>query len=176
MKQLPIYLSLLALALSPAVAWAGDAAQTLASTGLKTEPFADAQTVGTLPASAAVEILKRQGGWLQVKSADGLSGWLKMTSVKLNSGGTAKAGSSGLVEAFNAAQTGRSGNTGVTVATGVRGLSPEDLKNAKPNPDEVKKLDSYAANKSQAASFASKAKLSSQQVDYLAENKSSGGK
>jgi hypothetical protein len=176
MKRLPIYLLTLALALSSAACWAGDAAQTLASTALKTEPFADAQTAATLPANTAVEILKRQGGWLQVKSADGSSGWLKMTSVKLDSGGTTKAGSTGLVEAFKAAQTGRSGNTGVTVATGVRGLSPEDLKNAKPNPDEVKKLDSYAANKSQAASFASKAKLSSQQVDYLAENKSSGGK
>lgn len=171
-----IHLSALVLVLSSAASWGGDAAQTIASTGLKAEPFADAQTVGTLPANAAVEVLKRQGGWLQVKSADALSGWLKMTSVKLDSGGAAKSGSTGLVEAFKAAQTGRSGNTGVTVATGVRGLSPEDLKNAKPNPDEVKKLDSYAATKSQASSFASKAKLSSQQVDYLAENKSSGGK
>lgn len=176
MNKLPIHLFTLALAFSAAASWGGDAAQTLASTGLKAEPFADAQTVGTLPASAAVEVLARQGGWLQVKSADGLSGWLKMTSVKLDSGGTAKAGSTGLVEAFKAAQTGRSGNTGVTVATGVRGLSPEDLKNAKPNPDEVKKLDNYAATKSQASSFAGKARLSSQQVDYLAENKSGGGK
>jgi hypothetical protein len=176
MKRFLNYLFLLALAFSSAAGWGGDAAQTLASTGLKAEPFADAQAVGTLPANTAVEVLKRQGGWLQVKSADGLSGWLKMTSVKLDSGSGAKSGSTGLVEAFKAAQTGRSGNTGVTVATGVRGLSPEDLKNARPNTDEVKKLDNYAATKSQASTFASKAKLSSQQVDYLAENKSSGGK
>lgn len=176
MKRLPVRLFALALACSSASCWGGDAARTLASSSLKAEPFADAQTVGTVPASTAVEILKRQGGWLQVKSADGLSGWLKMTGVKLDGETTAKAGSTGLAEAFKAAQTGRSGNTGVTVATGVRGLSPEDLKNAKPNPDEVKKLDGYAATKSQASTFAGKAKLSSQQVDYLAENKSGGGK
>lgn len=176
MKKLLFHLLILMLALVPTTSLAGDAARVLAETGLKVEPFADAIVAGTLPADAAVEVLKRQGGWLQVKSSDGLSGWLKMTSVKLDSGVASKSGSTGLVEAFKAAQTGRSGNTGVTVATGVRGLSPEDLKNAKPNPDEVKKLDHYTATKSQAASFASKAKLSSQHVDYLAENNSSGSK
>jgi hypothetical protein len=176
MKILAIHLFILALALFSPVSWSGDAGQTLTDVGLKGEPFADAQTVGTLPAKAAVEIIKRQGGWLQIKTAEGLSGWAKMTSIKLEGGDAAKPGSNGLVDVFKAAQTGRSGNTGVTVATGVRGLSPEDLKNAKPNPDEVKKLDSFAATKPQAESLANKAKLTSQKVEYLADTKSSGGK
>ena len=172
MKRHAIHLFILALALLSAASWGGDAGQTLAEVGLKGEPFADAQTVGTLPAKAAVEVIKRQGGWLQIKTAEGLSGWVKMTSIKLDGGGAAKSGNNGLVDAFKAAQTGRSGNTGVTVATGVRGLSPEDLKNANPNPDEVKKLDSFAATKSQTESLANKARLTSQKVEYLADSKS----
>ena len=151
---------------------AGEAAQTLANTELKGEPFSDAATVASLPAASAVEILKRQGGWMKVKPASGEGGWLKMTSVKLGGGDAAgKSGDSGLGSLLNVARNGRSGNTGVTVATGVRGLTPEDLKNAKPAPEAVKKLDSYAAAKGDAETFAGKAALKRQSVDYLAEVK-----
>jgi len=173
MKRFCILLVLLL----PLLAYAGEAAQTLIKTDLKQEPFADAQTIATLDASTAVEVIKRQGGWVQVKPATGTEGWVKMTSIKIaGSVAAGKSGDSGLGSLLNVARSGRSGNTGVTVATGVRGLSPEDMKNAKPAPDEVKKLDNYAASKSQAESSASKAKLASQKVDYLAEAKSAGGK
>ena len=72
---------------------------------------------------------------------------------------------------WNTAVQGRSGNTGVTVATGVRGLSPEDMKNAQPAPDQVKKLDGFAASKSQAESAARSGKLNKQNTDYLADAK-----
>lgn len=153
------------------VAHAGETAQTLANTELKGDPFADAATVATLPAGSAVEVVKRQGGWMRVKPASGESGWLKMTSVKLGSGGTDAKGDSGLGTLWNVARSGRSGNTGVTVATGVRGLTPEDLKNAKPAPEAVKKLDTFAATKNDAESFAGKAALRRQTVEYIAEAK-----
>lgn len=156
--------------------YAADSAQTLASTELKKEPFADAQTLATLPASTTVDVLKRQGGWMQVKPASAAEGWVKMTSIKFGGTTTNPKGDSGLGSLLNVATTGRSGNTGVTVATGVRGLSPEDMKNAQPNPEAVKKLDDFAATKSQAESLASKGKLSSNKVDYLADAKSSGVK
>lgn len=162
-----IYLSVLLL--SPLLAVAGEAAQTLINTDLKQEPFADAQTLATLPASSAVEVIKRQGGWIQVKAASN-EGWLKMSSIKLG-GGNAGKGDSGLGSLINVARSGRSGNTGVTVATGVRGLSPEDLKNAKPAPEAVKKLDSFPAGKNEAQSFANSGKLKSQSVEYFAEAK-----
>jgi hypothetical protein len=172
MKRFCILLVLLL----PLLAYAGEAGQTLIKTDLKQEPFADAKTIATLDASTAVEVIKRQGGWMQVKPATGAEGWVKMTTIKIGGPGAAAKGDTGMTSLWNVASQGRSGNTGVTVATGVRGLSPEDMKNAKPAPDEVKKLDNYAASKSQAESSASKAKLASQKVDYLAEAKAAGGK
>ena len=170
-RWIPLLLGLLIASAS----WGGEMGQTTVATDLKNEPFIDAQTAGTLPANAQVEILKRQGGWLQVKSAGG-EGWVKLLSIRLSTAAQAKAGDTGVKELLNVAQTGRSGSSGTTVATGVRGLSPEDMKNAKPNPDEVKKLDNFAATKSQAESLANKARLTSHKVEYLADTKSGEGK
>jgi hypothetical protein len=159
-------LLLLALLLLPMSALAGDPGQTLIAADLKQEPFVDAKTLSNLPAGSPVDVLKRQGGWMQVKSADGNEGWLKMTSIKLGAGTTA-AGESGLGSLINVARSGRSGNTGVTVATGVRGLSAEELKNARPAPEAVKRLDGFPNGKREAESFAGGAKLQSQKIDYL---------
>lgn len=157
--------------IAASLAWAGEPGQTVSNIDLKSEPFADAKTVSSLAPKTALEVLKRQGGWLQIKTADGASGWVKMTGVKLDGAGATKSGDSGLANAINVAQTGRSGNTGVTVATGVRGLTPDDLKNAKPDPDAVKKLDSYTVAKADAEKFAHNANISKHAVDYLGENK-----
>ena len=168
MKRFCILLALLL----PLLAYAGEAAQTLIKTDLKQEPFADAKTIATLDASTAVEVIKRQGGWMQVKPATGAEGWVKMTSIKIaGSVAAGKSGDSGLGSLLNVARSGRSGNTGVTVATGVRGLTPEDLKNAKPDPEAVKKLDTVATTKGDAESFAGKASLRRQIVEYIPEAK-----
>ncbi|OAJ70682.1 hypothetical protein A7976_03625 [Methylobacillus sp. MM3] len=148
---------------------AAEMGQTLVNTDLKSEPFADAKTLASLPGNSAVDVLKRQGGWMQVKPAGNSEGWVKMTAVKLG-GATANAkGDSGMTALWNTAMQGRSGNTGVTVATGVRGLSPEDMKNAQPAPEQVKKLDSFAATKSQAESAAKSSKLSRRNIDYIVD-------
>lgn len=160
------HLLLLGLLLLPLGALAGDPGQSLIAADLKQEPFADAKTVASLPVGSVLDVVKRQGGWMQVKAADGSEGWLKMTSIKLGTGTAAK-GESGLGSLLNVARSGRSGNTGVTVATGVRGLSAEELKNAKPAPDAVKKLDGFPNGKREAESFAGGAKLQSQKIEYL---------
>jgi hypothetical protein len=54
------------------------------------------------------------------------------------------------------------------VATGVRGLSEEDLKNPKPNPRELERLDQFSVSRDEARSFAESARLRDQQVEYLA--------
>ena len=172
MKYRPLTLALL-LAASGTAATAADTGQVLVTTDLKSEPYADAKTLGTLQSNSTVDVLKKQGGWMQVKPASISEGWVKMTTIKLGGPGGAAKGDSGMAAVWNSAMQGRSGNTGVTVATGVRGLSPEDMKNASPNPEAVKKLDSYAASKGQAESAAKSAKLSKQNIDYLA---ASGGK
>lgn len=160
--------ALLALAiLQPLVSNAAETAKTLLIVDLKQEPYADAANVSNVPASTAVEVLKRRGGWVQVKSSTGSEGWLKMTSIKYGDA-PAASGESGWGSLLNVARSGRSGNTGVTVTTGVRGLSPEELKNARPDPEAVKKLDTFPKGKSEGQSFASAGKFKNQQVEYLA--------
>ena len=161
-----VALILLGFLLAPLQVMAGDPGQTLVAADLKREPFVDAATVVNLPANTTVDVIKRQGGWMQVKSSDGKEGWLKMVSIKLGTGTTAK-GDSGLGSLINVARSGRSGNTGVTVATGVRGLSAEDLKNAKPAPEALKRLDRLPNGAREAETFASNAHLQAQKVDYL---------
>ncbi len=140
-------------------------AYTVRSTEIKQQPFSDAATVATLNEKTSVNILSRQGGWMKISSERG-SGWVKLLSLRSNST-AGKQGDSGLQSLLNA---GRSGSSGVTVATGVRGLSEEDLKNARPNPRELEKLQRYAVDKAQAEKFARGAKLKNQQLDYLPSN------
>lgn len=161
---------MLALAFSlPAVALqAAEAGRTLVAADLKQQPFVDAATLVNLPADTVLEVLRRQGGWMQVKTGAN-EGWLKMTAVKL---GTAAAtpGKSGnsLSTLVNLATTGRSGSSGVTVTTGVRGLGQEELKNAQPDHEAVSRMSSFTSAKNEAAAFAAGAKLQSQTLEYLA--------
>lgn len=141
---------------------AAQVAYAVRSTEIKLLPFSDAKTVGTLDEKTKVDVMSRQGGWIKISSSKG-NGWVRMLSLRSDS--TAKkSGDSGLISLLN---VGRSGSSGITTTTGVRGLSEEDLKNAQPNPEEFEKLEKYAANKAKAEKFARDAKLKTQQLDYL---------
>ncbi len=155
-------LAVLALCLSCS-AWAGESGVTAVQTELKKSPFLDAATTARLPAKTALEILKRQGAWMQVKTADGKNGWVRMLNVRLGSGGgTASAGLGGTL-----AGLGRALNGEGTATTGIRGLSEEDLQNAKPNPEEVKRMDKYDVTAAEAKRFATAGGLKPQSVEYL---------
>jgi len=143
--------------------WAGDLAYTMRPTELKAKPYTDAQTLTTLPPRSQVEVLQRQSSWTQVRSAS-FSGWVKMLSLRYEATGQKKRGDSGLMALFNVASTGRSGST---VTTGVRGLSEEQLKNTKPNPQALQAGKRYAVSRQEAERFAAEGKLHAQSVDYL---------
>lgn len=145
-----------------APACAEQTAYTVRSTEIKQQPFSDAATVARLNENASVNIVTRQGGWVRITSKAG-NGWVKMLSLRSNSTATRR-GDSGLQSLFN---IGRSGSSGITVATGVRGLSEEDLKNAQPDTRELEKLQRYAVNKAKAEKFARDAKLKARKLDYL---------
>lgn len=161
MKSRVICLCLLAL--MPAAAVAAESALTVRATELKKEPYVDAETVATLPDQARVEILRRQGGWTQIKAQGAAQGWVRMLSLRLGDG-TARKGDSGIGSLLSVA---RSGSSGTTVATGVRGLSEEDLKHARPNPEELQKMEKLAATPQDARKFSGSASLGSHQLDYL---------
>jgi hypothetical protein len=153
---------------------AAEVGKTIVAADLKQNPFIDAPTITNLASNTDLEVLKRQGAWMQVKSGAS-EGWLKMTAVKLGSGSTAQGKSGGgLGTLFNLATTGRSGSSGVTVTTGVRGLGQEDLKNAQPDHAAVQKMESFTGARKEAASFAAGGKLQSQQLEYLGTAVASG--
>lgn len=133
---------------------------TVRATEIKQQPYSDAASIGMLAEKTSVKVVLRQGGWVKISSDQG-DGWVKMLNLRSSS---TKQGDSGLQSLFN---LGRSGSSGITVATGVRGLSEEDLKNAKPNPAEFAKMKNYAANKNQAEQFARNGKLSAQSLDFI---------
>jgi len=149
-------------ALLAAPVYAAQAAYAVRSTEIKLRPFSDAKTVANLDEKAKVNILLRQGGWVKINSKNG-NGWVRMLSVRSESAAR-KRGDTGLISLLN---VGRSGSSGITTTTGIRGLSEEDLKNAQPNPVEFEKLEKYAVNKASAEKFARDAELKSQQFDYL---------
>jgi hypothetical protein len=156
-------IAIIFLFLQVGAAYAAEYGYTVRSTELKDAPFSDAKTLATLPEKTKVEIISRQGAWLQVK--DQQQGWVRMLSLRTGEG-RAAGGDSGLKSLLN---LGRSGNTGVTVATGVRGLSETDLKNARPNPQELEKLRQMTIHPAEAQKFAASAKLTAQQINYLPE-------
>jgi hypothetical protein len=146
---------------------AAENATTFKETQLKTEPFTDAVTLATLPEQTAVEVIKRQGGWTQVKPAATAQGWVRMLSLRFANSST-KPGDSGLGSLFNVMRT---GSSGTTVITGVKGLdiTSNSLQNASPNNSELQRMHSYGASKVEALQLAGSANLQNQSLQYLGD-------
>lgn len=145
--------------LSP-LAMAADTGTVLKTDQLRATAFSDGKVVGTVNKNDSVTILNKQGAWLQIK-AGSQTGWVRLLTVRRNgSGGSDVAGMVGVA-------TGRSGTGKVVSTTGIRGLSADDLKTAKFNEAETKKMESFAVSASEAQSFASGAGLRSQQYPYF---------
>lgn len=129
-------------------------------TELRAKPFGDAAVVTDLQAKSNVDILSRKGAWANVK-AGSQSGWVRLLLLRTGSGERGDSGVGALASMF------RTGSSGSTVSTGVKGLSEEQLKDAKPDPAEVQQLDSYRDDAKDARRFAQQAKLNAREVGYL---------
>ncbi|BCL76296.1 hypothetical protein JHS3_20320 [Jeongeupia sp. HS-3] len=141
------------------LAWAESGTLVRASE-LKQKPFTDAASSGKLATGARVDIVARQGAWMQVKS-NGQSGWIKLLNVRTGSG---KGGGGGIGSIGSVLAT---GSSGTTVTTGVKGLSSEQIRNAKPNYGELKKLDGYDATRQSATNSATANGLKPRSVPYV---------
>ncbi len=133
-----------------ALAAQADAGQTTVATELKSAPNASSATVQQLSAGQALQIGTRQGAWYQVKTAQG-EGWVRMLNVRLQGSTASRGGASTMSGLASLAQASRS-NT--TVATGVRGLSREQLQNAQEDPAEVARMNQYQVSAEEARQFA----------------------
>lgn len=153
----------LALALAGLLASGVAAAESgtlLRDSELRAKPFGDAEVVAELQAKAAVEIVSRQGAWAQVKSG-AQSGWVRLLNVRTGSGQRGEAGVGALASVF------RTGSSGTTVTTGVKGLSEEKLNNAAPDAAEAQRLSQYRETEAGARSFAKAGKLAAQDVPFF---------
>lgn len=141
---------------------AAEPATVIRATELKKEPATDAPALAPVAENSKVEALERKGGWTRVKSEAG-EGWVKMLLLRFSAPGEAKPGDSGVAQLFGVA---RSGSSGAQATTGVRGLDPEQLAKARPNPAELKKMERYGATPEAAAEFAAGGPLKAQRVEY----------
>lgn len=149
---------------------AAETGYVIRATDLKAKPFLDAGTIVKLPEKTPVEIMVRQGPWMQVK-AHGKTGYVRMLQVRLNVTGSAQArASTSAPPTITAAN--RPAGTSPTVTTGVRGFDEQGLKNAQPDPAAFERMASYALNREQAQIFAQKSPLAARSVPYYSE----GGK
>lgn len=161
LRILPLFIA----SLFASGAFAQEAAFTNRATELKDRAAADARTVAPLAEGASLKVLERAGGWTRVEAA-GQQGWVRVFHLRFPV--TAQAGESGgvLGNVTSALGFGRERSKGATVATtGVRGLTPEDLKSASPDTAALARLQSYRADKASAERFAREGRLAEVSVD-----------
>jgi len=160
------------LALAPA-AWAQEQAFTNRATELKDKGADSARTLASLPENTEVKVIARGGAWTNVQAA-GQAGWVKVFHLRFPAVvATSSSSSSGFLGGLTGMLGGGSGNKQATMATtGIRGLSPEDLQNASPDPQALAKMQSYRSDKASAERFARDGKLAAVSVDAPQEGKS----
>ena len=158
MKKLAAILVLMLAALP---AWAATG-KVIRNTEIKQRPFLDAPAVAPVKSGTSVTLQNRQGAWLQVKTADGKTGWVKLLNVQTE--GSVSTGQGISQTAVALSNLYKTGSSGTTVTTGVKGLSKEQIVKAKPNPAEVEKMKQYAVTAQEAERAAQAQKLSRQQV------------
>lgn len=111
----------------------------------------------------------RQGAWIQVRTAEGASGWVHMFDVASSTSAVSSAGTGalrGLTSFFNKGSA-QGGTTTATSTVGIRGLGAEDLARAQPDMAAVAQADTMRLDGDQARQFAASASLSSRAVEAL---------
>ena len=148
-----------ALVIAPA-ALANERGLMIRAGDLFAEPFIDAKKLGPLSANQPVTIVERRGGWVAVE-AGGRRGWVRLLNLRLEP--SAKPGTK------TAAL--RTGSTGRTVATGVKGLDEVDIRNASVDRGQLAQLDQLGQSDEAAKQYASQNKLQESKVANLKAGK-----
>ncbi|MCG2591969.1 SH3 domain-containing protein [Ramlibacter sp. XY19] len=154
---------LAALLLLAAAARADEAVLTRRALELRASPGDGGASVASLPQQSPVTRLDgRQGPWVQVRSAQGATGWVHLFDLgpATASGGSNGSSGGGFVSGALRGVTGLfdSGTPRQTGTTaGIRGLEAEDLANAHPDPAGVQRMAGWRASESDARTFAGRA-------------------
>lgn len=141
------------------------------------------ESIGHLAAGTSVSVFSRAGGWKEVYAEkQQIIGWVRSYqvregySVETETGIETETDSRGFlsglasisrqVSGFFGNSTTTSTSSG-TATIGVRGLSEEQIRNAKPDLQELKKMKGFASNESRLKTFVATGGLSAQKVKHL---------
>ncbi|HEV2332522.1 MAG TPA: SH3 domain-containing protein [Gammaproteobacteria bacterium] len=167
LRKLPLAAAAAAIAATVCVA-AMSRAHTVVATLLNAAPASDAKAVANLAANTDLDVSTRSGGWYEVRTAQGQSGWLVMTAIKFAHNAT---GTTWGTSWFDLFESGRTGAGGTTATLGVRGLNTGTIENATPAPAAVSAIGAYAVDPANASAFAQALGLKAVKVDYLGDDK-----
>lgn len=134
---------------------------TVEATALREAAGSAAAVLQQLPAQSRLSILKRQGGWYQVQTSAGQQGWVALLVVRLDKSADAKGGSIGTLLKSSTAVAPATG-----VATGVRGVSDDQLEASGGGSQSLQELDRYAVAPGSARAFAESGGLRNQAIAY----------
>ena len=131
---------------------------------LRASASTSASSAAKVSKGAQVEILNRQGAWMQIRH-EGKTGWVRLLNVR--KGAASQTDVAGGLAGVLSLGTTRSDPGGVVATAGVRGLNEEELKGAKFNAQELQKLEGLGVSSDQAKRFASQGRLVARDVAYL---------
>lgn len=138
---------------------------------LRESPSETARSVAPLALQSQVTRLgARQGPWIEVRTAQGASGWVHMFDAGVPpsaQGGNAASGALRGITSLFGRSTAAPAVTTSTATIGIRGLGAEDIANAQPNLDAVARAEALRQDAAQARLFGSTATLSAQVVQPL---------
>lgn len=143
---------------------------------LREAPGDSSRSLGPLtPQTPLTRLGERQGPWVQVRTAQGTTGWVHMFDIGA-SGGARPSGSSGtsgglgsLTSLFGRSGGQGGGNTLATSTVGIRGLGAEDIAKAQPNLGAVGQVEAMRVDAAHAREFAAAAALNAYAVPALPE-------
>lgn len=131
---------------------------------LYAEPRLDAAQTAQLKQGAAGEVVGKQGGWLNLKTAAGI-GWLFSFNVRFppqKAGNGEPGAGAALGQVFGPRRS-----VSVASTIGIRGLEEEDLRQARFDAGQMKLLDEYVASKKAAEDAARATGLAPVKVEFL---------
>jgi hypothetical protein len=138
-----------------------DQARVIKDTHLFSEPSLSSRTKIPLKKEQTVSIIKRKGGWYQVKESQ-TSGWVKMFLLRFNAMPVreSKSGLNSLISST------RKPHSDLTLTTGVRGINEKDLKSSKPDFEALKQLYLLQVSTRSSKKFAKDAGLKPKKISY----------
>ena len=165
-------LVLSALAASPLAYGQADTVTIKRPTELRDAPGEGARSLGALALQTPVtRLTARQGPWIEVRTAQGATGWIHMfdvgTALPAQGGNTATGALRGLTGFFAKGSAQSPAASSGTSTIGIRGLGAEDIANAQPNLTALAQVETMRLDTNQARNFAASASLAPQTVAPL---------